>query len=299
MRHRIAVLAALALAGAACSRPHTDDNAFDWSHQLPAGSVIHVRNGNGKIDVRLAGSPTAHVHGTTHWRRGRASDIHFAVTYVGANEYYLCAMWRGSGRCGESGYHGASRTGSFLQIFSLFHHGTDAAADFVAELPANVVVDASTTNGAVTIDGSSSGVSAKAVNGMVNASHVSGPISIRTTNGEIRLSVDSLGPTDAVDVSTVNGLIQAQLPANTDGLWDLRVTNGKVRSDFALTAESDRRGNRHFSGQIGSSTRPIRMRAVNGIIAVNRIVQPGAAASQAMPAPATPATPVPPSAKRP
>ena len=301
MRYRIAVLAALAMIGAACSRPHTDDNAFDWSQQLPAGSVIHLRDGNGKIDVRLAGSPTAHVHGSTRWRRGRAGDIRFAVTNVGGNEYYLCAMWRGSGQCGESGYHGASRTSGFLQLFSLFHHGTDAAADFVAELPANVVVDASTANGAVTIDGSRAGVHAKAVNGMVSASHVSGPISIRTTNGEIHLAVDSLGPTDSVDVSTVNGLIQAQLPANTDGAWDLRVTNGKVRSDFALPAESGygRRADRHLSGQIGSSTRSIRMRAVNGVIAVNRLVQPGVPASQAIPAPPAPAAPALPSAKRP
>jgi len=289
LRHRLAVLAALALAGAACARPHTDDNAFDWSQQLPAGSVIHVRNGNGRIDVRLAGSPTAHVHGSTHWRRGRSSDIHFAVTPVGGNEYYLCAMWRGSGQCGESGYHGASRTGSFLQIFSLFHHGTDAAADIVAELPANVVVDASTTNGAVTIDGSAAGVSARAMNGTIDVQHVSGPIKIHTTNGEIHLSADSLGPADPVDVSTTNGLIRAQLPAQTDGTWDLHVTNGSVKTDFALAAESQRRGNRHLSGQIGTSTRPITMRAVNGMVTVTRSTPPITPA--APPPPATPRKP--------
>jgi len=32
-------------------------------------------------------------------------------------------------------------------MFSLFHRGNDASADFVAEIPANVVVDARTTLG--------------------------------------------------------------------------------------------------------------------------------------------------------
>lgn len=291
MRQRFVILAALVLAGAACSRPHSDANAFDWSQPLPPGARVHLRDGNGKIDVRLAGNSAAHVHASTHWRRGRAGDIHFVVTPAGGNDYYVCAMWSGSGRCGDSGYHGASRTGSILRIFSLFHHGTDAAADFVAELPANVPVDASTTNGSVSIDGSSAGVRARAVNGTVDATHVSGPITLHTTNGEIHLSADSLGPADAVDVSTTNGLIHAQLPAQTDGTWDLRVTNGNVSTDFGLVAQPDRRGNRHVTGQIGTSTRPIRIHAVNGIITVDRLTPP--VAPSAPVAPAAPAAPGP------
>ncbi|HVX41409.1 MAG TPA: DUF4097 family beta strand repeat-containing protein [Gemmatimonadaceae bacterium] len=276
------------MTGAACSRPHTDDAAFDWSQQLPAGSIVHLRDGTGNIDVRQSGNASGHVHATTHWRRGRASDIHFVVSTAGPNEYYICAMWRGSGQCGESGYHGASRTGSFLQIFSLFHHGTDAGANFVAELPASVVIDATTTNGSVTIDGSAAGVRARATNGTIDARHVSGPISIHTTNGEIHLAADSLGSADSVDVSTVNGMIQAELPAQTDGAWDLRVTNGVVHSDFALPSTSGRRGNRHLTGQIGSSTRSIRMRAVNGMVTVTHPTQAAAPAAPAAPVPPTP-----------
>jgi len=268
--YRLAVLAALTLAGAACARPHTDDNAFDWAQQLAPGAIVHLRNGNGKIDVRAVNAPSAHVHAMTHWRRGRASDIHFTVTNVDGREYYVCAMWRASGECGETGYRGAARHWSILSIFSLFHHGTDATADLVADLPANVVVDAQTGNGAVTLDGASDGVRARATNGTVFATHVAGPVHLHTVNGEIRLSADSLAPTDSVDLSTVNGMIQAQLPQQTDGEWDLRVTNGVVKSDFPLPSESSRRGTRHLSGQIGTSTRPIDMRAVNGMIEVKR-----------------------------
>lgn len=296
MRYRLAVLAALALSGAACVRQHSDDNAFDWTQQLPAGAVVHLRDGDGAIDVRATGSQSAHVHATTRWRRSRGRDIHFTVATAGPNEYYICAMWPGSGRCGSSGYHGASRGFNILTLFSLFHHGNDATANFIVELPPNVVVDAQTSNGAVTIDGASAGVRARAMNGTVNATHVSGPVGIHTTNGEIHLSADSLGPADSVDVSTVNGMIVAQLPAQTDGAWDLRVTNGVVKSDFALAAESSRRGNRHLTGQIGSSSRQVRMHAVNGMITVNHPAQPSLPATAA--AVAAPPIP-PPAAKKP
>jgi DUF4097 and DUF4098 domain-containing protein YvlB len=184
-------------------------------------------------------------------------------------------MWRGSGKCGASGYRGR-QTGGFLTMFSLFHRNSDARADFVAEVPANVVIDASTTNGSVQINGMTAGVTAKTINGTVEASNVSGPLTLSTTNGNVRLSTDSLADADVVRLSTTNGAIRAELPANLQGQFDLSTVNGVVSSDFPIPAASSTRANRHLQGQVGSLPRVVRMRTINGPVSVSARATPAA-----------------------
>lgn len=267
MNYRIAVLAAVPIIAAACSSPGVDDRAFQWTDQVPPGAVVHLRDGSGDITVRRASGPSATVTGSRRWRRGRSSDIQFVVKQEG-KDYYVCAMWRGSGRCGASGYRGR-QMGSLLTMFSLFHRSSDAQADIVAEVPANVVVDATTTNGSVEVNGMMAGVTAKTVNGGVEAANVSGPVTLATTNGNVRLSTDSLADADVVRLSTTNGTIRAELPANLQGNFDLSTVNGVVSSDFPIPpSSSSRHANRHLQGQIGSLARLVKMRTINGTVSV-------------------------------
>lgn len=262
------LVTALAVAATACSRSRSvqEDNAFQWTNQLPAGAVVHLRDGTGDITVRRAAGQTVLVNGTRRWRRGRSSDIKFAVNQVG-NDYYVCAMWSGSGKCGAKGYHGR-QTGGLLTMFSLFHRTTDASADFIAEIPANVVVDAKTANGSVHVDGASAGVTALTSNGTITASNVSGPLMLKTTNGDVRLSTDSMADADSIHLTTTNGTIHAELPASMQGAFDLSVMNGSVRSDLPLQATSKSRVGQHLAGQIGASTRIVKMRTMNGNVSV-------------------------------
>jgi len=273
VKHRLVIVAAMASAAAACSRPGTEERAFQWATDLPAGAVVHLRDGVGDIVVRRATGQTVQVNGSKQWRRSRRSDIRFVVTQSG-NDYYVCAMWRASGKCGASGYRGR-QTNSFLTMFSLFRRGSDASADFVAEIPANVVVDARTTLGSVQIDGLASGVTARSSNGTVQASNVSGPVSLTTTNGNVELTTtDALSSSDDIHLSTTNGMIRAELPANIDGKFDLSVVNGAVQSDLDLPASPRSRQGRHLQGQIGSSTRVVKMRAISGMVTVRTRATP-------------------------
>jgi hypothetical protein len=270
VKYRIAIAAAAVLAAAACRSPGEDD-AFQWTSQLPPGAVLHLRDGSGSITVRRATGQSVVVNGTRRWRRGRANDVQFAVNQVG-NDYYVCAMWSGSGKCGTGSYRG-KQTGGFLTMFSLFHRGSDATADLIAEIPANVVVDARTTNGSLKIDGASAGVTAHTVNGTVTALNVSGPLALATTNGEVRLSADSLSQSDSIHLTTSNGSIHAELPPGVEGNFDLSTVNGVVRSDVPLPQSPKARAIRHLSGQVGASTRIVKMRALNGIVSV--VTRPG------------------------
>lgn len=275
MKFRIAVLAVVAVAATACSRAGSDDKAFQWSTDIPAGAVVHLRSGAGSIEVRPASGQNVLVNGSRRWNRGRSSDVHFVVTQSGT-EYYVCAMWRNSGKCGASGYRGRN-TGGFLAMFSLFHRTTDAAADLVAEVPANVVVDLKTSNGSVNVDGMSAGVTALTSNGDVKATNVAGPLRLSTSNGNIHLSSDAISAGDSINASTKNGSIQAEFPANIEGNFDLSVANGQVSSDFPLTNTGKGPVGRHLQGQIGQSPRLVKMRSLNGSVVVT---SRGAAAGQ-------------------
>jgi DUF4097 and DUF4098 domain-containing protein YvlB len=135
-------------------------------------------------------------------------------------------------------------------------------------VPANVVVDAKTSNGSVSIDGVAAGVTAHTANGDVVATHVSGPLSLVSTNGDVRLSADTIKAADSINLSTKNGSIRAQLPPNTEGKFDLSVINGTVKSDIPLAQLPKGRFGSHLQGQVGSSNRVVRMRTLNGAVFV-------------------------------
>lgn len=266
MRKIIALLA-VAAASAACSRPGSDERALEWRSELPAGSVVHLRNGAGSIEVRRSHSQNAEVIGNREWRKGRSRDIRFLVTQNG-NDVYICAMWRNSGNCGSSGYRGKN-TGGFLAMLSLFNRNTDATADLIAELPANVIVDARNTHGDVTVDGIAGGVTARTTNGDVKATNVGGKVQLTTTNGDLVLEAQPTAALGDVSLSTTNGDIRAALPVATEGLFDLVSSNGEVKTDFALEPTSKNRSN-HLRGQIGQAQRPVKMRSTNGDVVVTR-----------------------------
>jgi len=258
----------LALVVSGCSRAGTDDEAFKWTTELPAGAIVHFRNGVGDIQIKRASGSTIQVNGSRSWRKGRANDVRFVVESSG-NDVYVCAMWRNSGNCGAKGYRGRN-TGGFLAMFSLFHRTTDASADFEAEVPANVTVDASTASGEVDVEGLTSGVTATTVNGDIKAVNVAGRISLRSTNGDVRLEADQDAALQGVYLNTINGQVQAELPATVQGVFDLATTNGDVESDFPLTAMGKPSHGGHLKGQIGSSSEVFKLRSVNGSVSVTR-----------------------------
>jgi hypothetical protein len=260
----ILVLAAFA---AGCSHAGSEEHAWEWTSQIPPGSTVHLRDGVGDITVRQApAGRLATVTASRTWKRSRERDVDFVVTQQG-NDFYVCAMWKGSGRCGDSGYRGR-RTGGILDAFALFRRASDATANFVAQLPADVMVDARTTSGSVDVEGVSSGVTAKSTNGTVTAAHVSGPMTLSTVNGNVRLSVDNVSANDSIHLNTTNGMITAELPPNIDGMFDLAVTNGVVRTDLPINGDKAQRAGRRLRGQIGTSNRVVRMRTTNGTLSV-------------------------------
>jgi len=263
------ILAVAAIAATACSRPGSEERALQWTGDLPEGAVVHLRNGSGSIEVKRAEGQRAEVIGAKQWRRGRARDIDFVVQSHG-NEYYVCAMWRNSGSCSANGYRGKN-TRTFLSMFSLFNRNTDATADIVAELPANVVVDAVNNTGDVNIEGITGGVRARTVNGDVEAENVGGKVTLESTNGDVKMTTEPGASIGAIALNTTNGDVHAELPHDVQGAFDISTVNGDVRSEFALEPTSKSEHARRFRGQIGAAERSIKLRSVNGSVVLARL----------------------------
>jgi len=264
MRRLVSLLALCAIT--ACGRgAHDSPDAFRWEAELEPGTTIHLRTGSGRIDVIPGSSRLARVSGATHWV-GRNDPIRFAWKRDG-DEVYLCALRSTRADCDE-GSNSFRDDHSWLDIFSLFkHRSTDAAASFHVELPAAVKVDAATMNGPISLAGVTGGIDARTVNGPINISHVAGPIEAKATNGAIVAVVDSLGEDDPVVLEGVNGSMTAVLPADLEANVQLTTVNGGIRSDFAVTTEGELSRHR-LRGQIGSSSREIVLKTVNGNVSL-------------------------------
>ena len=267
MKAFLAVAAVVAVTVTGCSRPGSE-RGLEWTHELEPGSVVHLRTGAGSIEVKRSEGQTARIVGNKQWRRGRSRDVDFVVSRDG-NEVYVCAMWRNSGTCGARGYRGRN-TKSFLAMFSLFKRTTDATADLVAELPANVRVDASNTLGDVSIYGIVAGVVAKTLNGDVTARDVGGSVSLQSTNGDLEMSAAPNVALRALALNTTNGNIDAKLADNVEGSFDVSTVNGDVHSDLPLESVSKGPVGRRLRGQIGATSNTHRIRSVNGSVSVVR-----------------------------
>jgi hypothetical protein len=262
---RIAALGAAVVLLAGCGRRlHVVDEAFHWEDELPAGSTVHVRTTNGRVEVSPSHESVVRIAGSKRWRTGREGDVQFISTRSG-NDIYVCAVW-GRGRCDERGYQSKGRSFSFLRIFSLFNRkASDMVADIEVALPPGVKIDAGTSNGAIEIEGAAAGVEARSVNGPIKVREVSGPMSIATINGSVSAQLDSISSSDPLRFETVNGTVKVHLPSYLDGAVQLSTVNGSVTSDFPISVTGS--VSRHqIRGQIGTSSRPIVLKSVNGSV---------------------------------
>lgn len=262
-----ALSGAILLAGCRRSEAREVTNAFQWSEPIPAGATLHIRDINGNVRVGPATGPAVQVTGSKKWRRGRESDVHFVANRVG-NDVYVCAMWGNRGRCDDRGYTSSSG-GSILRIFSLRHHGTDMSVDFAVQLPAGVNLDVLTISGGTTVEGVSSNVQAKTVSGSITAHNATGALRLETVNGSIDAGVDSLTSDAPLNFASVNGSIRVVLPASLQGDVTLETVSGRVSSNFPLQA-SDAPASHSMHGTLGSATRSVSLRTVNGAIELLR-----------------------------
>jgi hypothetical protein len=100
----------------------------------------------------------------------------------------------------------------------------------------NGQLDLSTSNGPVTIDGGLGAIGVETSNGSIDITADNAVVNGRTSNGSVHFS-GSLAQGRS-ELRTSNGNIVLTLPASAQFVVDADTSNGKINSDFAVTAQT-------------------------------------------------------------
>jgi len=259
LRHATATLL-LGIAAAPLAAQRSD--TFNWEGSVPNGRWLYLRNVNGEVHVEHGSGDRVTVSAVKRWRRGNPDDVHITTNKTSDGNVIVCAIWNENSRCDEDGYHSDGRSWNG-------NRDNDVSVEFTVRVPNGVRVDASTTNGDLSVVGVSSEVVAHTTNGDVRAESSGGPVTARTTNGNVTARMRELGDVRDLDFSTTNGSVVVEVPPSLSADVDMSTTNGHVSSDFPMTL-SGRIDPRHLRATIGDGSRRLRMRSTNGNIELRR-----------------------------
>ena len=289
---KILTLLATGLLAAAPLAAQSD--RYDWSGSIPAGATLRVSTSAGDVNVTRGQGSTATVRGRV--RRSRGDErVRFELVRDG-RDVTICALHAERATCTAQGIRDDS------------HRGTrHARADFTVEVPAGVLlaassgtgdvevsgatasvrastgngdvrvgpgaaeVSASSGNGAVQVQGARGAVHASSGNGRIDVATSSGPVSASSGNGDIRVSMASLRAAGDLSFSSGNGDITLRLPDDFGAELRASTGSGSVHSDFEVRTTGRITAHR-LHGTIGRGGRSLRVSTGSGSIS---LVRPG------------------------
>lgn len=136
---------------------------------------------------------------------------------------------------------------------------------FTLQVPRDLMLDLSTTNGDVAVSGVAQALRLRSTNGSVRATGDGGrqPVTLRTENGNVELR----GFGGGGQLETTNGAIELTLPA-ANAVVDLRTVNGPITVLGATTATP---GGAHVARTIGAGGALFSAQVINGSITVRSL----------------------------
>ena len=127
-------------------------------------------------------------------------------------------------------------------------------------------IDVTTANAKVTCRSTHGHLRARSSNGKIEVGGHHGSVDASTSNGVIKASIESLGAI-GISLTTSNGRIALELPAQPDADVDIRVENGLIRNDLELEEQTGESSDR-IRGRVGKGGTPIRLRTSNGTVSL-------------------------------
>jgi hypothetical protein len=266
--HRSLAAAAAALALVVAAPAHAQnqwsdgysaDSSFAWKGSLAAGATLRVSDLNGGVDVVASDNGTTTVTAVKRWKRGDPSIVRILVE-PSSSGATICALWTDATSCdGRVSEHHRSI------------ENNDVAVHFTVHIARGVKVDLNTVNGSIDVRGTTAEVAVHTVNGHLEIGTVGGPVIAETVNGSVHASIDKLASNGApLELSSVNGNVQLDAPAELDADLELETVTGGVRTDFPV-AINGMHGRKMIRGTIGDGGRRVHLRTVNGSVAIRKL----------------------------
>jgi hypothetical protein len=146
-----------------------------------------------------------------------------------------------------------------------------AEVQFRLQVPRTAVLsEIEAVNGSVTLSNFVNITKVSAVNGNVIATNLRGTAKLSTVNGELRANFEKIEPGSSVNLETVNGRVNLEVPSDLNATIKADSLNGNISNDFGLPVKKGKYVGRDLHGRIGSGDAPLRLTSVNGSLLINR-----------------------------
>jgi DUF4097 and DUF4098 domain-containing protein YvlB len=150
--------------------------------------------------------------------------------------------------------------------------GVKIEAHFEVKAPPGTATRADLVDGNTRIENMTGRVEVRAVNGTVQASGMTRDVRLSSVNGSVEAHLGAVGASSKVEADTVNGPLTLWFPPATGLRLSAQTLNGEILSTFPFPAhnEGHRFGpfNKQYSGSVGNGDVQVKMRSVNGQLAV-------------------------------
>lgn len=139
---------------------------------------------------------------------------------------------------------------------------------FVVHVPKRTDLDLRAHNGPVGVEGVTGDMALETRNGPISIDDVGGDVHAMSLNGPLNVNLSGRGWNGrGLDAETRNGPVNLKIPARYSAVLESGTRNGPMDIDIPVRI---RRG-RHFTTELGSGGRSLRVVTYNGPISITRI----------------------------
>ena len=153
--------------------------------------------------------------------------------------------------------------------FRFFWDMDDVQIDYVLRVPSTVSLAVTTVNGKIATRGVDGDMKAVTVNGPIDI-ETAGTHALQATTVNGRVRAKFTRSFQGARFKTVNGGVQATLPADASFAVNLSQVNGDFEASFPVTINSNP-GSRRASGDVNGGRHELKIVTVNGDVALTRL----------------------------
>lgn len=264
--HNLLILL-IVVAFCACGKVATAQDSsreFHWQGKLRPDQIVEIKGINGDIQAQAVDGDQIEVSAE---KTGRGADEIRIEVVDHAEGVTICAVYP-TGRPGRANQCTPGRE------WKSSTEGNNARVEFTVRLPRNLRFRGMSVNGGVEAEDMGRQVHVSSVNGSVRASTASWA-EATTVNGSVAAKMGKADWPETLEISTVNGRIELDLPSTLDADVEFKSVNGNIQSDFPITITGRAGGtisghNTHFSGRIGNGGRGLQLETVNGNVTLRK-----------------------------
>jgi len=219
----------------------------EWTHTYPlaAGGQVHIGNTNGKVEIEGTDGNSVEI---------RAEKIARGVTDTAARELLPRIEIKEDIRPDRVSVETARMSGIMF--------GASFEVRYYVRAPKNAVIDATNTNGRVTVSDINGKVRAQTTNGGVTGKGLSGGVDARATNGGVSIELAAVG-SDRIALRTTNGGVSLTVPESAKADISASCTNGGI-SVTGVKLEISEQSRRRLEGKLNGGGTPIELHTTNG-----------------------------------